>query len=185
MLEQVYNAILNIPETVIVSIPGLKSPSVLTELKRMRQKIKNKIKLGETRLVNELSKPSTSDNKICNSNSTNYGSDCTNSFKLNTFYNQTNIYNDNNTTTNKWFDNQSDFHMNTISSIKPTSNNSNIYSRERLSINELNYFVNDNNFDSFSISDVQKSTQCSSVNNNKHQTIKQLHYQNTSEEGKN
>jgi bloom syndrome protein len=40
MLENVYNIILSIPDTVVVSIPSLRNPSVLIRLKRMRQKIK-------------------------------------------------------------------------------------------------------------------------------------------------
>lgn len=64
MLEELYNLILNIPDTVIASIPSLKSPSVLMELKRMRQKLKNKMKVGEKRLMTAYSKPSTSSNNM-------------------------------------------------------------------------------------------------------------------------
>lgn len=143
MLEQVYSVILNIPDTVIMSIPSLKSPSVLTELKRLRQKIKNKIKIGKTRLMNDYSKPSTSSNN-----------------------NQSNEFNESNTSTNKWFNNHSDFQTNNTPPSRLTFNHSDIYSRERLNVNQLNSIVNDNNFDSFTASDVQKSIQTCSTNNN-------------------
>lgn len=144
MLEQVFNVFLNIPETIIVLIPGFKSSSVLTELKRMRQKIKNKIKIGETRLVNELSKASTS---------------------------------------------HSDFQMNETPSTKPTFSYTDIYSRERLSVNELNSIVNDSNFDSFSVTNAQYSIQTNSVSNNTADThsnleVKQFPCQNSYEKDK-
>jgi len=178
----VYNIILNISDTIVFSIPSLKSPSVLVELKRMRQKIKNKIKIGKTRLMNEYSKPTTSSNNnlynpenksrtsflngfdtSTNSqherqtfNSSKYGSANTDNSKLNTSYNNTNVFNNSNT--NKWFDSQSDFQNNT---------NRDIYSRERLSVNELGCIVNDNNFDSYSITEIQSR----SVNNNNINTL--------------
>jgi len=167
MLEEVYNIILNISDTIVCSIPSLKSPSVLIELKRMRQKIKNKIKIGKMRLMNE---PKTSsNNNLCNPenksrtsfsnkfdtsinshcekqifNSPKYGTTNTDNSRLNTSYNHTDVVNISNT--NKWFDGQSDFQVNT---------NNDIYSRERLSVNQLDFIVNDRNFDSYSISDVQ------------------------------
>lgn len=180
MLEEVYNIILNIPDTIVFSIPSLKSPSVLVELKRMRQKIKNKIKIGKTRLMNDNSKPTTSssNNDLYNHenkskiflngfntstdfqhekqtfNSPKYGS--TDNSGLNTSYNHTNVFNNSNS--NKWFDSRSDFQNNT---------NTDIYSRERLSVNELGCIVNDNNFDSYSISDLQSC----SVNDNNSNTF--------------
>ncbi|XP_025200785.1 Bloom syndrome protein homolog isoform X2 [Melanaphis sacchari] len=167
MLEEVYNIILNISDTVVFSIPSLKSPSVLVELKRMRQKIKNKIKIGKTRLMNEYSKPTTSsNNNLCNTenksrtsflngfdtstdsqhekqtfNSPKYGSTNTDNTRFNTSYN---VFNNSNT--NKLYDSRSDFQNNTTTDI---------YSRERLSVDELGCIVNDNNFDSYSMSDVQ------------------------------
>lgn len=167
MLEEVYNIILNISDAIVCSIPSLKNPSVLIELKRMRQKIKNKIKIGKMRLMNE---PKTSsNNNLCNpenksrtsfsnrfdtstyahhekqiSNSSKYGTTNTDNSRLNTSYNHTDVANISNT--NKWFDRQSDFQVNT---------NTDIYSRERLSVNELDSIVNDRNFDSYSMSDVQ------------------------------
>lgn len=167
MLEEVYNIILNISDTIVCSIPSLKSPSVLIELKRMRQKIKNKIKIGKMRLMNE---PKTSsNNNLCNpenksrtsfsnrfdsstnfhhekqiSNSSKYGTTNTDNSRLNTSYNHTDVANISNT--NKWFDRQSDFQVNT---------NTDVYSRERLSVNELDSIVNGRNFDSYSMSDVQ------------------------------
>lgn len=166
MLEEVYNIILNISDTIVFSIPSLKSPSVLVELKRMRQKIKNKIKIGNTRLMNEPTTSSNTnrynpENKSITSfsngfdpstnshhekqtfNFSKYGTTNTDNSRLNTSYNNTDVINISNT--NKWFDGQSDFQVNT---------NTDIYSRERLSLNELDSIVNDNNFDSYSVSDV-------------------------------
>jgi len=175
MLEEVYNIILNISDSIVLSIPSLKSPSVLVELKRMRQKIKNKIKIGKVRLMNErtassninLSNPENKSrtsfsNRFDTStnshhekqifNSSKYGTTNTDNSRLNTSYNHTDVVNVSNT--NKWFDGQSDFQVNT---------NTDIYSRERLSVNELDSIVNDNNFDSYSMSDVQS---CSVYDNN-------------------
>lgn len=187
MLEQVYNEFLNIPDAVVASIPALKTPSVLVELKRMRQKLKNKIKIGEKRLTNEYSKhdknifhPESksrtsfvdeidiSANSLCEnqtSNSSKYETNCPSVSRLSTCttYNQTN----DNISTNKWFNNHSDFQTNTS-----TSNSIDIYSRERLSVNQLDLIVNDNNFDSFSVSDVQKSIQSCSITNRSLQTDK-------------
>jgi len=190
MLEEVYNIILNISDTIVFSIPSLKSPSVLVELKRMRQKIKNKIKIGKTRLMNE---PTTSsNNNLCNPenksrtsfsngfdtstnshyekqtfNSPKYGTTNTYNSRLNTSYNHTNVTNNSNS--NKWFDGRSDFQNNS---------NTDIYSRERLSVNELDSIVNDNNFDSYSVPDIQSR----SVYNNNYET-KKLSSQFNCEEG--
>ncbi|XP_022183329.1 Bloom syndrome protein homolog [Myzus persicae] len=185
MLEEVYNIILNISDTIVYSIPSIKSPSVLVELKRMRQKIKNKIKIGNTRLMNE---PTTSsNNNRCNPenksrtsfsngfdtsnnpyhekqtfNSSKYGTTNTDNSRLNTSYNNTNVINI--SSTNKWFDGQSDFQTNT-----------DICSRERLSINELDSIVNDNNFDSYSVSDVQsRSVYDNNLNTQNNYETKQM-----------
>jgi len=157
MLEQVYNIILSIPDTVVASIPSLRSPSVLVNLKRMRQKIKNKMKIGKTRLINEQSKSSISK----------YGSVSTDNSRFSTSSIPTDVSNDNNTNINKWFDNHSDFHMNTTLPMKQTSSFTDTYPRERLSVNKLDCIVNNKHFDSFSVSDIQKSIQSCSVNNNK------------------
>lgn len=160
MLEQVFNIVLNIPDTILVSIPSIKSPSVVTELKRMRQKIKNKIKMGTTRLTNEYSKPSTSrNNNFCIPDSK---SRTDNNSRLSTTYNKTNMLNESNNT-NKWFDSHSDFQM---SSTLSTTSCNDIYTRERLSVNELDHIVNNDDFDTFSVSDVTNSNQTCSVNNN-------------------
>lgn len=212
MLDQVYNIVLNLPDNIVTSIPSLKSPSVLVELKRMRQKLKNKIKIGRTRLMNEYSKPSTSSNNIiCNliskrtssinglntststnsqyeKNSTKYESTFADNSRLSTTStsNQTDGFNDSNTNTNKWFNNHPDFETNLLPKTQAPSN-TDIYSRERLSVNELGCIVNDNNFDSFSVSDVQKSIQTCSINNNsKHiqSEVKKVSPQNSYEKGK-
>lgn len=188
MLEQVFNIVLNIPDTILVSIPSIKSPSVVTELKRMRQKIKNKIKMGNTRLTKEYSKPSTSrNNNFCipenksrssflnklDSSSNHLHENQTfdspvhgpirtdNNSKLSSTYNKTNMFNESNNT-NKWFENHSDFQMSTT---LPMTSCDNIYTRERLSVNELDHIVNNDDFDSFSVSDTN-SIQASSINNN-------------------
>jgi len=195
MLEEVYNIILNISDTIILSIPSLKSPSVLVELKRMRQKIKNKIKIGNTRLMNE---PSTSSNNLCNPenksrisfsngfdtptnshnekqtfNSPKYGRTNTYNPRLNTSYNHTNVTNNSNS--NKWFDGGSDFQNNT---------NTDIYSRERLSVNELDSIVNDNNFDSYSVPDVQsRSVYSNNLNTHNNYETNKLSSQYSCEDG--
>jgi len=187
MLEQVYNTILSIPDTVVGSIPSLRSPSVLVELKRMRQKIKNKMKIGKTRLMNEQSKSSTLSNISCNQmlNSTNCGSFGMDNSRLSTTFIQANVSNNNNTsTTNKWFDNHSDFHTNTTLPIRQTSNSTDIYSRERLSVNELDCIVNNKNFDTFSVSDVEDTMQSCSVNSNNKFDTNRLRPQTSYQEGK-
>lgn len=169
ILEHVYNMVLNIPDTVIVSIPSLGNPTVITHLKRMRQKIKNKIEIGEKRLVNEYSKSSaiTSCNIFLNSesksrisflngidsqskdkvlNSTKYGSVCTDAILKTTNY-QNNVIDGSNT------NNISNFQINTPLSLKTSYND--ICTREHRSINELDVLVNEKNFDSFSACDVQ------------------------------
>jgi len=186
----VYNIVLNISDTIVSSIPSLKSPSVLVELKRMRQKIKNKIKIGKTRLMNE---PTTSsNNNLCNPenksrtsfsnrfdtstsqnetfNSPKYGTTNTDNSRLNTSYNHTN-----NSNSNKWFDGRSDFQNNT---------NTDIYSRERLSVNELDCIVNDNNFDSYSVSNVQsRSIYDTNLNTHNNFETKKMSSQFNCEEG--
>lgn len=206
MLEQVFNIVLNIPATILVSIPSIKSPSVVTELKRMRQKIKNKIKMGTTRLTNEYSKPSTSrNNNFCipeNKSRTSFvnGFDTSSNFlsekqdvdspmhgftrtdnnsRLSTTYNKTNMLNESNNT-NKWFDSHSDFQM---SSTHPTTSCNDIYTRERLSVNELDHIVNNDNFDSFSVSDVTNSIQTSSINNNNFDVCETNKTQNSFKDG--
>lgn len=154
MLEQVYKTIMDLPDNIVVSIPSLKSPLVLAEMKRIRQKIKNKVKMSETRLMNENSIPytSSSSNNFCNSenksrtsfsnefdrstdyqlknrslNSSKYGSSCDN-----------NVVNGSNT--NVLIHDLTD-RVNSSPCLKP---------RERLSINELDFIVNNDNFDTYS-----------------------------------
>jgi len=197
MLEEVYNIILSISDTIVFSIPSLKSPSVLVELKRMRQKIKNKIKIGKTRLMNE---PTTSsNNNLCNPenksrtsfsngfdtstnshhekqtlNSPKYGTTNSYNSRLNTSYNHNNVTNNSSNST-KWFDGRSDFQNNS---------NTDIYSRERLSVNELDSIVNDNNFDSYSVPDVQsRSVYNNNLNMHNNYENKKLSSQFNCEEG--
>lgn len=196
MLEHVYNIILNIPDTVVLSIPSLRNPSVLTRLKRMRQKIKNKIQIGEKRLMNEYSKPSTSSSckDFFNSeskskisfinefdsqcydqtpNTTKFGLTLTDNSRLNTNYNQNNIVDASDT-------NISNFQINTPPSLNTTHND--IYTRERLSVNELDLIVNDNNFDSFFASDVQNhSVKNFNYDTHPHTETKKLPSQNNYE----
>ncbi|XP_025411035.1 Bloom syndrome protein homolog isoform X1 [Sipha flava] len=152
ILEQVYKTVMDLPDNIVVSIPSLKSPSVLTELKRIRQKIKNKIKIGKTRLMNENSKPSTSSSSYDFYNSENksrttvftneFDGSSNNQFgnrSLNSTQNESTYDNHavNGSNTNLWINNLSD-RINSSSYLKP---------RERLSINELNSIVNNDNFD--------------------------------------
>lgn len=50
MLQKVFNMFVDIPENVAIKIPGLRDPSSLPHLKRVRQKIKNKLKLARSQL---------------------------------------------------------------------------------------------------------------------------------------
>lgn len=177
VLEQVYNIIVNIPESVITSIPSLKCPLVLLELKRLRQQIKNKLKIGHTRLAKENLTPSASSNTNFSYTESKPRTSFTNEFDSSansqhekdtssTTHNQTNAFNDSNTSTNKWFNNHSDFQPSTTPAPRLTSNHTDIYSRERLSVNQLDSIVNNSNFDSFCASDAQKPMQpCPTTNN--------------------
>lgn len=215
MLEQIYNIILTIPDTVVFSIPSIKSPLILSQLKRMRQKIKNKMKIGNTRLINECySIPPNSNNyrfethknkskisivngfdEITNSHvyrsenqtskSTNYGSNSFDNSELNKTCNQNNIYNESNSITNKWI--SSDFQSNNILPTRLTTNHSDIYTRERLNVNELECIVNDSHFDSFSVSDLKIHNGSENYNHNlsmsTHLEKQKIPYENNSKEG--
>lgn len=50
MLQKVFNMFVDIPENLALSIPGLRDPSSLPHLKRVRQKIKNKLKFARAQL---------------------------------------------------------------------------------------------------------------------------------------
>lgn len=203
MLEQVFNIILTIPDTIIQSIPSIQSPLVLTQLKRIRQKIKNKLKIGKTRLTNECySRPlnlnnnsyGTLENKsrtsvvngfdsITNSHDSNYEKPTHNS----TNYNQNNILNESNSITNtkKWV--SPDFQTNNTQPMRLTSNRTDIYNRERLNVNELECIVNDDHFDSFSVSDVKVHNGSENYNGKPsirtHLETKKSQFQNNFEKG--
>lgn len=189
MLEELYNLILNIPDTIIASIPSLKSPSVLIELKRMRQKLKNKMKVGEKRLMIAYSKPSTSSNNMVPESksitsfvngvdlSIQYGKQTVNFTK----YESYNIVDsESSSTTNKLFNNHSDFKMNSTLTARPLTYNTDVYSQEHLSIHEIDCIVSDDNDDSFSVLDVQKSIQTCSINNNNFDMPSHLNIKNVS-----
>jgi len=53
MLEKVFNMYVDIPENVAINIPGLRNPSSLPHLKKVRQKIRNKLKLAKKQLQNQ------------------------------------------------------------------------------------------------------------------------------------
>jgi len=53
MLQKVFNMFVNIPEKLAINIPGLRDPSSLPHLQKVRQKIKNKLKLNNVILFNE------------------------------------------------------------------------------------------------------------------------------------
>ncbi|XP_025198118.1 Bloom syndrome protein homolog [Melanaphis sacchari] len=55
MLQKVFNMFVNIPEKLAITIPGLRDPSSLPHLKKVRQKIKNKIKVAKAQLKSQKS----------------------------------------------------------------------------------------------------------------------------------
>jgi len=50
MLQKVFNMFVDIPECVAVNIPGLRDPSSLSNLKKVRRKIKTKLKIAKDQL---------------------------------------------------------------------------------------------------------------------------------------
>lgn len=50
MLQNVFNMFVDIPESLAINIPGLRDPKSLPHLKRVRQKIKNKLKVAKAQL---------------------------------------------------------------------------------------------------------------------------------------
>jgi len=54
MLQKVFNMFVNIPEEFAINIPGLRDPSSLPHLQKVRQKIKNKLKIAKAQLKNQL-----------------------------------------------------------------------------------------------------------------------------------
>lgn len=50
ILEKAFNMLVNIPKSLAVNIPGLQGPSALLRLKKVRQKIKNKLKVAKVQL---------------------------------------------------------------------------------------------------------------------------------------
>lgn len=119
MLEKVFNMFVDIPKNVAVNIPGLRDPSSLPHLKRVRQKIKKKIKIAEEQLKYQQEISKTTENssiennnltvsnnisnqtnshmlaeKLCNSNKNNFKSsqsDCNEKYHNNLFENNTRI----------------------------------------------------------------------------------------------
>lgn len=53
MLQKVFNMFVNIPEELAINIPGLRDPSSLPHFKKVRQKIKNKLKIAKSQLKNQ------------------------------------------------------------------------------------------------------------------------------------
>jgi len=53
MLEKVFNMFVNIPEKLAINIPGLRDPSSLPHLQKVRQKIKNKLKVAKAQLKSQ------------------------------------------------------------------------------------------------------------------------------------
>jgi len=53
MLQKVFNMFVSIPEKLAINIPGLRDPSSLPHLKKVRQKIKNKLKVAKAQLKNQ------------------------------------------------------------------------------------------------------------------------------------
>jgi len=50
MLQKVFNMFVNIPEKLAINIPGLRDPSSLPHLKKVQQKIKNKLNIARVQL---------------------------------------------------------------------------------------------------------------------------------------
>lgn len=53
MLHKVFNMFVNIPENVAINIPGLRDASSLPHFKKVRQKIKNKLKIAKEQLKHQ------------------------------------------------------------------------------------------------------------------------------------
>ncbi|XP_060858360.1 recQ-like DNA helicase Blm isoform X2 [Metopolophium dirhodum] len=53
MLQKVFNMFVNIPEKLAINIPGLRDPSSLPHLQKVRQKIKNKLKFAKAQLKSQ------------------------------------------------------------------------------------------------------------------------------------
>lgn len=53
MLLKVFHMFVNLPESIAVNIPGLRDPSSLSHLKKVRQKIKTKLKIAKTQLKSQ------------------------------------------------------------------------------------------------------------------------------------
>lgn len=142
---------MDLPDNIVVSIPSLKSPSVLAELKRVRQKIKNKIKIGKSRLMNENSKPSTSSSSNNFYNSENKS----NAYFTNEFDKSTDYQFENTSLNSTKYGSTCDNNIVNVSNtnvlIGNLSNRDNsspcLKPRERLSINQLDAIVNNDNFD--------------------------------------
>lgn len=54
MLQKVFNMFVNIPEELAINIPGLRDPSSLPNLQKVRLKIKNKLKIAKAQLKSQL-----------------------------------------------------------------------------------------------------------------------------------
>lgn len=70
ILHKVFNMFVDIPENVAVNIPGLRHPSSLAQLKRVRLKIKKNIKVAKTKIKHhqEVSNQVDSSSSILNDN---------------------------------------------------------------------------------------------------------------------
>lgn len=53
MLQKVFDMFVDIPENVAINIPGLRDPSSLPHFKKVRQKIKNKLKVARAQLKSQ------------------------------------------------------------------------------------------------------------------------------------
>lgn len=53
MLQKVFDMFVDIPENLALSIPGLKDPSSLPHFKKVREKIKNKLKVARAQLKSQ------------------------------------------------------------------------------------------------------------------------------------
>ncbi|XP_050061310.1 recQ-like DNA helicase Blm isoform X2 [Aphis gossypii] len=64
MLQKVFNMFVNIPEKLAINIPGLRDPSSLPHLKKVRQKIKNKLRVAKAQLKSQQKIPNIENSSV-------------------------------------------------------------------------------------------------------------------------
>lgn len=66
MLEKVFNMFVDIPTSLAINIPGLRDASSLPHLKKVRQKIKNKLKIAKAQLKYQQNSKKVENSSISN-----------------------------------------------------------------------------------------------------------------------